>query len=156
MEHYGNESYFYYKMMNPMECDICRRQIYVEMSIHQCLSCSKILCSTCNKYGLCAEDFEKLTTDQKLRLMSINRKQTQRIFIRFLLLIIMIFLIFISVLILMFTKNLDITFQFGFGLTMGVLLLGSFILFLYFHSIIRRQQLDKVYFSQMNTKSNFH
>ena len=146
MEHYGNESYFY-KMMNPMECDVCGRQIYVETPIHQCVFCSKILCSSCNKFGLCTEHFERLTTEQKFRLISINRKQSQRIFIRFLLLIFTIFLVFISILILMFTNNHDITFQFGFGLTMGVLVLGSFVVFIYLHNIIKREQLDKVFFS---------
>jgi hypothetical protein len=124
----------------PYQCDNCGAKVSAYGEIPRCLGCGKNLCSICNNYLLCPQDFHKLDPkDQKkikrfgYSLENVNNSATM--FKIFPIILGMVGLVFI---ILLFVLQEEI-FNFVFGFLGGFLLLAGLMMYGVFHNFEERE-----------------
>lgn len=77
---YNFFSNYYYWNPNPrIQCENCGNTIYMTWALTRCAECNKIICAKCDTYGLCPQDFEKLSPEEQQRLIQFHNQNAKKL-----------------------------------------------------------------------------
>lgn len=123
------------------QCDNCGAKVSAYKSIPRCLACGKNLCSICNNFLLCPQDFHRLDQkdQKKIKRLTSSLTNIDTTATMFKVMPGILGGIGAVLLILMFIFD-DETFYFIFGFLGGFLILSSLMMFGVFHNFEEKQR----------------
>jgi uncharacterized membrane-anchored protein len=71
-------NYDYWNPNPRIQCESCGNTIYIAWALKRCAECNKTICAKCDTYGICPQDFEKLSPDEQQKLILFDELNTKK------------------------------------------------------------------------------